>query len=102
MPQVLTLRIVIEQLPAGVDFALQRGSGSTYKPVQNQRSNGNDIGFEFQPSIKDGVSDTVCTGAATTPQRTARAEVHQRLSELLGKCCEMLTERPANRLGNRP
>ena len=59
MPQGLTLRIVIEQPPAGVDFALQRGSGSTYEPVQKQRSEGNDIAFEFQPSIKDGVSDSM-------------------------------------------
>ena len=59
MAQGLTLRIVIEQPPAGVDFALQRGSGSTYEPVQKQRSGGNDIAFEFQPSIKDGVSDSM-------------------------------------------
>jgi hypothetical protein len=34
MPRGLTLRIVIEQAPTGVDFALQQGSGSTYELVQ--------------------------------------------------------------------
>jgi hypothetical protein len=50
---------VIEQPPKGVDFALQKGSGSMYETVQRQRSDGNDIVFEFQPSIKDGVSDSM-------------------------------------------
>jgi Family of unknown function (DUF5990) len=59
MARGLTLRIVIEQPPTGVDFALQQGSGSTYEPVQKQRSNGNDLAFEFQPSIRDGVSNSM-------------------------------------------
>jgi hypothetical protein len=59
MARGLTLRIVIEQPPAGVDFALQQGSGSTYEPVQKQRSKGNDLAFEFQPSIRDGISDSM-------------------------------------------
>jgi len=59
MARQLTLRIVIEQPPAGVDFALQQGKGSTYEPVQRQRSKGNDLTFEFQPSINDGVSDSM-------------------------------------------
>ncbi len=57
MGRGLTLRIVVEQPPAGVDFALQQGSGSAYEPVQKQRSNGNDLTFELQLSIRDGVSD---------------------------------------------
>src|SRR5215472_15866994 len=59
MPRGLTLRIVIEQPPKGVDFALQQGGGGRYEPVQKQRSKGNDIAFEFQPSLKDGVSDSM-------------------------------------------
>ena len=59
MPRELTLRIVIEQPPCGVDFALQKGSGSAYEPVQKQRSNGKDLTFEFQPSIREGVSDSM-------------------------------------------
>ena len=59
MSRGLTLRIIIEQPPAGVDFALQQGRGSTYEPVQKQRYRGNDLTFEFQPSIRDGVSDSM-------------------------------------------
>jgi Family of unknown function (DUF5990) len=59
MARELTLRIVIEQPPAGVDFALQKGGGGTYETVQTQRSGGKDLVFEFQPSIKAGVSDSM-------------------------------------------
>jgi len=59
MARELTLRIVIEQPPAGVEFALQKGSGSACEAVQNQRSQGKDLAFEFQPSIKEGVSDSI-------------------------------------------
>jgi len=57
MGRELTLRIVIESPPAGVDYALQKGSGSGYEPVQKQRSTDKDLQFEFTPSIRDGVSD---------------------------------------------
>ena len=59
MSGILTFRIVIEDPPAGVDFALQKGSGGNYEPVQKQRSGGNDLVFEFQSSIKDGVFDSM-------------------------------------------
>ena len=59
MPSVLTLRIVIEQPPPGVDYALQKGSGSSYVTVQTQRSSGGDLSFEFQPAIRDGVNDAM-------------------------------------------
>src|SRR5262249_43351671 len=59
MAPELTLRIIVEQPPPGVDFALQKGSGSAYEAVQKQRSEGNDLAFEFTPSIKDGVSDVM-------------------------------------------
>jgi hypothetical protein len=59
MARELTLRIVIEQPPAGVEFALQKGSGSAWEAVQKQRSQGKDLAFEFQPSIKEGVSDSI-------------------------------------------
>ena len=58
MSSGLIFRIVIEQPPAGVDFALQKGRGSAYEPVQRQRSAGNDLIFEFQPTISDGVSNS--------------------------------------------
>ena len=57
MANELRFRIIIEQPPMGVDFALQKGSGSIYETVQRQRSDGHDLAFEFTPSIKDGVSD---------------------------------------------
>ena len=53
----LTLRIVVEGPPKGVDYALQKGSGSVYDMVQKQRSTGKDLIFEFQPTVKDGVLD---------------------------------------------
>jgi Family of unknown function (DUF5990) len=55
MTPELTLRIVVEAPPSGVDFALQKGQGSAYEPVQKQRSKGNDLTFEFQPAIRSGV-----------------------------------------------
>jgi Family of unknown function (DUF5990) len=36
---------------------LQQGKGSAFDLVQTQRSEGNDLTFEFQPSIRDGVSE---------------------------------------------
>jgi Family of unknown function (DUF5990) len=56
MTHELTLRIVLEEPPSGVDFALQKGKGSAFEPVQKQRSKGKDLIFEFQPVIRSGVS----------------------------------------------
>src|ERR1700733_12834986 len=56
MTRELTLRIVVEEPPSGVDFALQKGKGSAYEPVQKQRSRGSDLIFEFQPVFRSGVS----------------------------------------------
>ena len=55
----LTLRIILESPPAGVDFALQKGSGAIFETVQTQRSKGQNLIFEFQPTIKEGVSDSM-------------------------------------------
>jgi hypothetical protein len=59
MARELTLRIIIEQPPPAVDFALQKGSGTGYETVQKQRSEGKDLTFEFKPSIRQGVSNSV-------------------------------------------
>lgn len=59
MARELTLRIIVEQPPPGVDFALQKGSGRAFETVQKQRSEGSDLAFEFRPDIKDGVSDSM-------------------------------------------
>jgi hypothetical protein len=47
MEQELTLRIILEKPPAGVDFALQKGKGSNYEAIQKQRSGTHDLLFEF-------------------------------------------------------
>jgi hypothetical protein len=52
MDSELTLRIVLQQPPAGIDFGLQKGSGSNYETVQKQRSASNDLYFEFTARIK--------------------------------------------------
>ena len=46
-PTAATLRIVLEQPTAGVDFGLQEGHGSDYEVVGKQRSKGRDLEFEF-------------------------------------------------------
>jgi len=57
----LTLRIVLLAPPAGVDFGLQKGRGVAYETVQTQRSNGQDLRFEFCVGVrtvkKGAVSD---------------------------------------------
>jgi hypothetical protein len=62
MASQLTLRIVIEQPPLGVDFALQKGRGKLYETTQKQRSDGNDVVFEFQPLIREGPSTIAAFG----------------------------------------
>jgi hypothetical protein len=56
MARELTIRIILEQPPPGVDFALQKGSGKAYEAVGRQRSEGKDLTFEFQPSIREGIT----------------------------------------------
>lgn len=52
MERELTLRIVLEKPPAGVDFGLQKGRGSDYETIQKQRSKGEDLYFEFTVRVK--------------------------------------------------
>ena len=52
MEPLLTLRIVLERPPVGVDFALQQGRGSNYKTLQKQRSARKDLYFEFTLGVK--------------------------------------------------
>ena len=52
MERELTFRIVLQEPPAGVDFALQIGRGADYKTVQTQRSTGRDLSFEFSVGVK--------------------------------------------------
>jgi hypothetical protein len=53
MERELTLRIILERPPAGVDFGLQQGSGANYETVQKQRSGDKDLRFEFTVRVKE-------------------------------------------------
>ena len=57
MEQELTLRIVLEKPPAGVDFGLQIGRGSNYETIQKQRSKAKDLHFEFTIGVKASRKD---------------------------------------------
>lgn len=54
MANELTLRIVLDKPPSGVDFALQKGRGNSYETLQKQRSAGGDVAFEFTVGLKTG------------------------------------------------
>jgi len=45
-------KIVVENPPGGVDFGLQKGSGSKYETVQIQRSGDKNVEFEFTITVK--------------------------------------------------
>jgi hypothetical protein len=57
MERELTLRIVLETPPAGVDFGLQKGRGSGYEVMQKQRSGTNDLSFVFTAGLKGSPKD---------------------------------------------
>ncbi len=52
MNQELTLKIILEKPPGGVDFGLQKGSGSKYETIQIQRFSDKDLTFEFPITVK--------------------------------------------------
>jgi Family of unknown function (DUF5990) len=52
MEREVTLRIVVEKPPAGVDFGLQRGRGSDYATIQTQRSGSRDMQFNFTVRVR--------------------------------------------------
>ena len=56
MERELTLRIILEAPPAGVDFGLQEGRGNDYKTVQTQRSKTGDLTFTFTIRAKPGAN----------------------------------------------
>jgi hypothetical protein len=53
MEREVTLRIVLERPPAGVDFGVQKGRGSSYETIQTQRSKTGGLHFEFTVRAKD-------------------------------------------------
>jgi hypothetical protein len=56
METQLLLRIILEKPPAGIDFALQSGSGNNYQTVQNQVSGEDDMVFNFSVKLKQDSS----------------------------------------------
>lgn len=52
MNQELSLRIVLQNPPAGVDFGLQKGHGREYATVQTQRSNRQSLHFSLTVTVK--------------------------------------------------
>ena len=52
MDQEITLRLVLEQPPPGVDFGIQKGRGSLFETIQTQRSTSGDLSFEFPVTVK--------------------------------------------------
>lgn len=58
MPQQLTLRVILIAPPAGTDFAIQKGRGSTYETILKQRAQGADLTFEFAVGLKPDAGGT--------------------------------------------
>jgi Family of unknown function (DUF5990) len=53
MRNEVTLRIVLQHPPDGVDFGVQKGKGTAYETVQAQRSSGNrPLQFEIAVDVK--------------------------------------------------
>jgi hypothetical protein len=48
----ISLRIILEKPPAGVDFGLQKGSGNNYQTVQTQGSGAGDLHFTLTVETK--------------------------------------------------
>ncbi|MEO6671172.1 MAG: DUF5990 family protein [Ferruginibacter sp.] len=53
MNQELSIRIILESPPTGVDFGIQKGSGNKYETILKQRSNKNDLCFDFKISVRE-------------------------------------------------
>jgi hypothetical protein len=52
MKQEITLRIILESPPSGVDYGIQKGSGPVYETLQKQRSVNENLRFEFTIHLK--------------------------------------------------
>lgn len=56
MERQLTLRVILERPPSGVDIGVQEGHGNDYTTVQKQRFTKQDLRFEFPIRVKEGKS----------------------------------------------
>ena len=54
MERQVTLRVIVERPPSGVEFGVQEGHGSNYRTVQKQRFTKEDLRFEFPIRAKEG------------------------------------------------
>ncbi len=54
MERQLTLRIILESPPGGVDIGVQEGHGNDYQTVQTQRFTKQDLRFVFPIRVKEG------------------------------------------------
>ena len=52
MERQVTLRVIVEKPPSGVEFGVQEGHGNDYKTVQKQRFTQKDLRFEFPIRVK--------------------------------------------------
>ena len=52
MADALSLRVVLESPPPGVDFGIQKGHGASFETIQTQRSTGGDLSFEFNVEVR--------------------------------------------------
>ncbi len=60
----ITLHIILEKPPVGVDYGVQQGSGTNYVCVQKQRSHGEDLRFTASVTLKSLPNELpVFTGA---------------------------------------
>lgn len=50
----ITLRIILEEPPPGVDIGLQRGGGSAFEVTQRQRGDGQALRFECHVPLRPG------------------------------------------------
>lgn len=54
----ITLHVLLQKPPAGVDFAIQKGSGNNYETIQTQRSDGGDLQFSLSIQLKSDPQKT--------------------------------------------
>jgi hypothetical protein len=53
MNQELSLRIILESPPSGIDFGIQEGNGNKYETILKQKSGEGNLYFEFKISLKE-------------------------------------------------
>ena len=53
MNQELSIRIILEGPPSGVDFGIQKGTGNNYETILKQRSSEKDLCFVFKISVQE-------------------------------------------------